>query len=72
MVSIEKQRPIGETPIYQPFNFPRTLRARLGFAGLIAMLFGHRTVNRDWQGMRGLVDGLRDVWRKDLSEAGPR
>jgi GT2 family glycosyltransferase len=61
---------INRTYIFRK-NFPGTLRARLGFAGLIAMLFGHRIVNRDWQGVRGLFDGLRDVWRKDVSRVGP-
>ena len=51
-------------------NFPGTPRAKLGFAGLIALLFGHRIVNRDWQGVRGLMDGVREVWRRDPAEPG--
>ena len=47
-------------------NFRPTVRAKAGFAMLIAMLFGHRILNREWQGVRGLLDGLRDVWRGDL------
>jgi len=49
-------------------NFAATTRAKLGFAGLIALLFGHRILNRDWQGVRGLIDGLLEVWRKGLDE----
>jgi len=47
-------------------NFQPTVRAKLGFATFIAVLFGHRILNREWQGVRGLLDGLRDVWRGDL------
>jgi glycosyltransferase involved in cell wall biosynthesis len=47
-------------------NFRPTVRAKLGFATLLAVLFGHRILNREWQGVRGLLDGLRDVWRGDL------
>jgi GT2 family glycosyltransferase len=50
-------------------NFPATLRSRLGFATLIAMYFGHRVLNRDWRGVRGLLDGLRDLRREDLKRA---
>jgi hypothetical protein len=44
-------------------NFGGTLRGRLGFASLIAVLFAHRIVNREWRGLRGLLDGLREVRR---------
>ena len=44
-------------------NFGGTWRGRLGFAALIGMLFAHRVVNREWQGVRGLFDGLREVGR---------
>ena len=52
-------------------NFPRTFRSRLGFAALIVMYFGHRVLNRDWPGVRGLLDGLRDLRRRDLGPIGP-
>ena len=45
-------------------NFPQTIRARLGFAGLLAMLVGHRLVNRQWDGARGVVDGALELWRR--------
>ncbi len=44
-------------------NFDETPRARLGFARLIATLFLHRLVNREWQGVLGLIDGVRTVMR---------
>jgi GT2 family glycosyltransferase len=40
-------------------NFPQTLRARAGFAALLAILCVHRVLNREWSGLRGLVDGMR-------------
>jgi glycosyltransferase involved in cell wall biosynthesis len=49
-------------------NFTRTLRGKLGFAGFIVTLFGHRILNREWQGVRGLLDGLLDVWRRNLPQ----
>ena len=45
-------------------NFPQTVRARLEFAGLLAMLVGHRLVNRQWDGARGIVDGAVELWRR--------
>ena len=44
-------------------NFRQTKSARIGFAGLILVLLVHRVVNREWDGVRGLVDGIREVWR---------
>jgi len=60
---------INRTYIFRK-NFAATPRAVLGFVGLIALFFGHRIVNRDWQGARGLIDGLHYVWRRDLSRVG--
>jgi GT2 family glycosyltransferase len=44
-------------------NFSQTLRARVGFATLLAVLCAHRVLNREWSGLRGLVDGIRQVRR---------
>jgi GT2 family glycosyltransferase len=44
-------------------NFGDGVRARLGFAALIGMLCGHRILNREWRGLRGLLDGLVDARR---------
>ena len=38
-------------------NFPTTSRARLAFAGLLALLFVHRLVNLDWRGALGIAEG---------------
>jgi glycosyltransferase involved in cell wall biosynthesis len=46
-------------------NFAQTLRARASFATLIAVLCAHRVLNREWSGLRGLVDGIRHVRRSD-------
>lgn len=42
-------------------NFPQTLSARLGFWMLIAILVLHRAVNREWAGVRGLLEAS---WRE--------
>jgi glucosyl-dolichyl phosphate glucuronosyltransferase len=44
-------------------NFPVTRRARACFAALLAMLFVHRVLNREWSGLLGLTDGLKEVRR---------
>jgi GT2 family glycosyltransferase len=44
-------------------NFGRGARARLGFAALIAVLCAHRILNREWRGVRGLLEGLVDLQR---------
>ncbi len=38
-------------------NFEQTPAARAEFALLVAMLVGHRILNREWRGAQGLVEG---------------
>jgi GT2 family glycosyltransferase len=45
-------------------NFRRTPLARTQFALLVAMLVGHRLVNREWRGAQGLVEGAYQVLRE--------
>ena len=45
-------------------NFPQTVLARSQFVLLVFTLIGHRLVNREWSGARGLVDGAAAVWLK--------
>ena len=44
-------------------NFRRTPLARLQFGLLVALLLGHRLVNREWSGARGLLEGSVRAWR---------
>jgi GT2 family glycosyltransferase len=44
-------------------NFARTPTARAGFCALVALLIAHRVVNREWDGVRGLLDGSVQAWR---------
>ncbi len=44
-------------------SFRRTPLARLQFAGLIAVLVAHRALNREWDGVRGLLEGSLETWR---------
>ncbi|HEV2981137.1 MAG TPA: glycosyltransferase family 2 protein, partial [Solirubrobacteraceae bacterium] len=56
-------------------NFPVTLRARACFAALLGMLFIHRVLNREWSGLLGLTDGLKEVRRsrrRDRARDGAR
>lgn len=53
-------------------NYSQTLRARAGFATLLAALCAHRVLNREWSGLRGLVDGIRHVHRWGVSDVESR
>jgi GT2 family glycosyltransferase len=44
-------------------NFRRTPLARVQFGLLVALLVGHRLVNREWSGARGLLEGAAQAWR---------
>ncbi len=44
-------------------NFARTATARAGFCALVALLVAHRMLNREWDGVRGLLDGSVEAWR---------
>jgi GT2 family glycosyltransferase len=44
-------------------NFRRTPLARVQFGLLVAMLVGHRLVNREWRGAQGLLEGALEAWR---------
>ena len=46
-------------------NFPQTWRARAGLAAWVATLCGHRLLNRDWEGLRGLIEGVQWARRGD-------
>jgi glycosyltransferase involved in cell wall biosynthesis len=43
-------------------NYRQTWRARAGFVRHVAVLCMHRVANREWSGLRGLLEGARDVW----------
>lgn len=51
-------------------NFPRTPLGLAGFAWMVLVLFGHRIVNREWQGVRGLAEGIALVVRGGLPASG--
>jgi GT2 family glycosyltransferase len=45
-------------------NFKRTPLARIQFALFVLVLIGHRLLNREWQGARGIVEGAWTAWRR--------
>jgi glycosyltransferase involved in cell wall biosynthesis len=66
--ALDRLRVINRTYLFQK-NFPQTLRARAGFAALLAILLVHRVLNRNWSGLRGLTEG---IWQARRSTgAGP-
>ena len=44
-------------------NFAQTPLARAQFGLFVALLVGHRVVNREWRGAQGLLDGVAQVLR---------
>jgi glycosyltransferase involved in cell wall biosynthesis len=59
---VDRARVVNRAYLFRK-NFTQTLRARVGFMGLMAMLCTHRILNRDWSGLRGLLAGMGDVRR---------
>ena len=45
-------------------NFRRTPLARLQFALLVGVLALHRAVNGEWAGVRGVIEGSVEAWRR--------
>jgi GT2 family glycosyltransferase len=43
-------------------NFRQTVRARAAFAFLLGLLCAHRVLNRVWWGLRGLAEGMWQVY----------
>jgi GT2 family glycosyltransferase len=56
----DRRQVINRVYLYRK-NFAGGLWTRLGFAMLMAMLVVHRALNREWSGLRGLLDGFREV-----------
>ena len=44
-------------------NFPQTPTARFQFGLLLAMLVGHRLINREWRGALGVMEGTLNLVR---------
>jgi GT2 family glycosyltransferase len=57
---INRMHVVNKTYLFQK-NFRATPRARTAFAVLLVMLFVHRVLNREWAGLLGLVEGLKEV-----------
>jgi GT2 family glycosyltransferase len=45
-------------------NFPQTPSARLQFGLLLALLVGHRLLNREWRGALGVLEGTLNLVRR--------
>jgi len=45
-------------------NFRTTPLAWAQFAGLVCVLVAHRVLNREWEGVRGLLEGSVEAWRR--------
>jgi glycosyltransferase involved in cell wall biosynthesis len=58
---IDRRRIVDRTYLFRK-NFPQTVKARVGFAGLLVLLCGHRVINRRWAGLLGLLEGMRQAY----------
>ena len=65
---LDRLQVVNRTYLFRK-NFPQTLRARVEFAALLALLCAHRVLNREWSGLRGLVEGMRHVRRAGILSA---
>jgi GT2 family glycosyltransferase len=59
-----RQLVVNRTHLFRK-NFPQTRWARLQFRWALLVLLGHRLLNRDREGARGLLDGMAEVRRCD-------
>jgi GT2 family glycosyltransferase len=59
---LDRMRVVNKTYLFRK-NFPATRRARACFAALLAVLFVHRVLNREWPGLLGLTEGIKEVRR---------
>ncbi|HEU4481051.1 MAG TPA: glycosyltransferase family 2 protein [Actinomycetota bacterium] len=60
--AFDRQVMVNRTYLFRK-NFDPGLLARLQFVLLFFVLVGHRLINREWQGARGLVEGAVEAWR---------
>ena len=67
---LDRLRVVNRTYLFRK-NFPQTLRARAGFAALLVILCAHRVLNREWSGLCGLLEGIRQVRRSGVGHPGP-
>lgn len=58
----DRRQVINRTYLFRK-NFAQTPASRIAYCLLIAAMFVHRALNREWDGLRGLADGLAYLWR---------
>jgi GT2 family glycosyltransferase len=68
---LERLRVIDRAYMFHK-NFRQTPSARMGFAALIAVLCAHRALNGEWSGVRGLLEGVRELRRSGAVPESPR
>jgi glycosyltransferase involved in cell wall biosynthesis len=56
----DRRQIINRTYLFRK-NFAQTRRARARFAALLALLCAHRVINREWSGLRGLLEGIKQA-----------
>ena len=61
--AVNKMLVLNRTYLFKK-NFRQTALARTQFDFLLATLLVHRLVNREWDAVRGLLDGYGELWRR--------
>jgi glycosyltransferase involved in cell wall biosynthesis len=59
---MDRLRVVNHTYLFKK-NYRQTWRAKAGFARHVAVLIAHRVLNREWSGLLGLFEGMRDARR---------
>ena len=62
--ALDRLRVVNRSYLFKK-NFAQTPRAKVEFAGLLAILCAHRILNREWAGLRGLMEGMWEVTRSN-------
>lgn len=61
---MDRRQVLDRTYLFRK-NFPQTLTARIRFVALLVLLCGHRVLNFEWSGLRGLLEGIRQADHSD-------
>lgn len=59
----DRRQIINRTYLFEK-NFAAGAGSRALYVAFLSVIVAHRVLNREWDGLRGLADGARHVWRE--------
>lgn len=59
----DRRQIVNRTYLFEK-NFAAGGLTRAAYVAFLAVIVVHRILNREWDGIRGLTDGLRHIWRQ--------